>query len=80
MDIAMPGLNGIDATRRIKAVRPRVSVLVLSAYDDDQYVFVEKEGVAEKGDYLLLDFEVLDDEGAALADSKRETSTRLGIT
>jgi NarL family two-component system response regulator LiaR len=51
MDIAMPGLNGIDATRRIKAVRPRVSVLVLSAYDDDQYVFALLEAGA--AGYLL---------------------------
>jgi two-component system, NarL family, response regulator LiaR len=46
MDIAMPVLNGIEATRRIKAAVPRVSVLVLSAYDDDQYVFALLEAGA----------------------------------
>jgi NarL family two-component system response regulator LiaR len=51
MDIAMPVLNGIDATRRIKAAVPRVSVLVLSAYDDDQYVFALLEAGA--AGYLL---------------------------
>jgi two-component system, NarL family, response regulator LiaR len=51
MDIAMPLLNGIDATRRIKAAIPRVSVLVLSAYDDDQYVFALLEAGA--AGYLL---------------------------
>jgi DNA-binding NarL/FixJ family response regulator len=51
MDIAMPVLNGIDATRRIKAFAPRISVLVLSAYDDDQYVFALLEAGA--AGYLL---------------------------
>jgi DNA-binding NarL/FixJ family response regulator len=51
MDIAMPKLNGIEATRRIKAVHPTTAVLILSAYDDDEYVF----GLLEAGaaGYLL---------------------------
>jgi DNA-binding NarL/FixJ family response regulator len=51
MDIAMPVLNGIDATRRIKVANPGVGVLVLSAYDDDQYVFALLEAGA--AGYLL---------------------------
>lgn len=39
MDIAMPKLNGIEATRQIKLLNPRTAVLILSAYDDDEYVF-----------------------------------------
>lgn len=39
MDIALPGMNGIEATRQIKLTHPEVAVLVLSAYDDDEYVF-----------------------------------------
>jgi NarL family two-component system response regulator LiaR len=39
MDIAMPKLNGIEATRQIKLTSPRTAVLILSAYDDDEYVF-----------------------------------------
>lgn len=51
MDIAMPKLNGIEATRQIKATNPRISVLALSAYDDDQYIFALLEAGA--AGYLL---------------------------
>ncbi len=38
VDVAMPGMTGIEATRHIKAHLPNVAVLALTAYDDDQYV------------------------------------------
>ena len=51
MDIAMPRLNGIEATRQIKLIRPKTAVLILTAYDDDEYIF----GLLEAGaaGYLL---------------------------
>lgn len=39
LDIRMPEMTGVEATRRIKAQSPDVRVLVLTAYDDDPYVF-----------------------------------------
>jgi DNA-binding NarL/FixJ family response regulator len=39
MDLHMPGLNGIEATRRIVADRPHVAVLVLTMFDDDDSIF-----------------------------------------
>jgi DNA-binding NarL/FixJ family response regulator len=38
MDIALPRLNGIEATKQIKAAVPQVAILILSAHDDDEYV------------------------------------------
>lgn len=38
MDIAMPLLNGLDATRRIKRDHPEIKVLVLTMYDHEEYV------------------------------------------
>jgi DNA-binding NarL/FixJ family response regulator len=39
MDIQMPGLNGIDATREIVARSPHVAVLILTMFEDDDSVF-----------------------------------------
>ena len=51
IDIAMPRLNGIEATRQIKALLPATAVLILTAYDDDQYIFALLEAGA--AGYLL---------------------------
>jgi len=51
MDISMPRLDGIEATRQIKALYPEMVVLILSAYDDDQFVFSLLEAGA--AGYLL---------------------------
>lgn len=56
MDFAMPELNGIEATRQIKAVAPSVTILVLTAYDSEQYVFAFLEAGA--AGYLLKDVSV----------------------
>ncbi len=51
MDVRMPRLSGVEATRRIKAECPEVGVLVLTAHDDDEYVFALLEAGANG--YLL---------------------------
>ncbi|HEX2861671.1 MAG TPA: response regulator transcription factor, partial [Lacunisphaera sp.] len=57
MDIAMPVLNGLEATRQILTANPAARVIILSAHSDDEYVermraagvagFLEKQTSAE---------------------------------
>lgn len=51
MDIVMPKLSGIEATREVRKVSPSTAVLILTAYDDDRYII----GLLEAGaaGYLL---------------------------
>jgi DNA-binding NarL/FixJ family response regulator len=53
IDVAMPGMNGIEATKRIKAVLPGTKILVLTGYDYDEYIFSLLE-IGAAG-YLLKD-------------------------
>jgi DNA-binding NarL/FixJ family response regulator len=53
MDVSMPRLNGIEATRQIKAIYPNIAILPLTGYDDDEYVFALLEAGA--AGYLLKD-------------------------
>ena len=39
MDIRMPGMDGVEATRLIKDRYPHIKVIVLTTFDDDEYVF-----------------------------------------
>lgn len=38
LDIRMPGLNGVEATAEIKQRAPQTAVLIVSAFDDDDYI------------------------------------------
>lgn len=51
LDISMPRMNGIEATRKIKELAPLTAVLVFTAYDYDEYVFAILEAGA--AGYLL---------------------------
>ena len=64
MDIRMPVLNGIEATRRIRSSHPDVAVIVLTTFDLDQYVFqAVRAGAAG--------FFLKDDDAAPLLDGIR---------
>jgi DNA-binding NarL/FixJ family response regulator len=39
LDISMPNMNGIEATRELKRRSPEIAVLILTVYDDEQYIY-----------------------------------------
>ena len=53
MDIKMPGINGIEATREILHISPRISVLVVTMFEDEDSVFAAMRAGARG--YLLKD-------------------------
>jgi len=53
MDIRMPGLDGIEATRRAVAMRPNVRIVVLTTFDLDEYVYAALQAGASA--FLLKD-------------------------
>jgi len=68
VDIAMPNLNGIEATRQIVAKQPRLSVVILSMYSDETYVMRALEAGARA--FLLKDSAIADLTGAVEAVSQ----------
>jgi two-component system, NarL family, response regulator LiaR len=53
MDLKMPGVNGIHATRQIHQLFPKISILILTTYDDDEWLFDAVRSGASG--YLLKD-------------------------
>lgn len=58
MDITMPKLDGLEATRQIKAIHPKIAILVLTIHNDDQHVL----GILEAGAAGYLTKSVFGDE------------------
>lgn len=55
MDISMPDMNGIEATKKISSEFPEIEIIILSVYDDDQYINASLEAGASG--YLLKSVE-----------------------
>ncbi len=53
MDIRMPIMNGVDSVKKIKSILPKVAVIMLTTFDDDEYI-IEALSNGASG-YLLKD-------------------------
>jgi NarL family two-component system response regulator LiaR len=53
MDLVMPGMDGVDATRRVKNVSPRTQIIILTSFHQDEYIFPALQAGAIS--YLLKD-------------------------
>jgi len=53
MDLRMPEVNGVEAMKTIKATHPNINFIVLTTYDNDEYIFEGIEAGARA--YLLKD-------------------------
>ncbi|GIV96155.1 MAG: DNA-binding response regulator [Herpetosiphonaceae bacterium] len=58
MDLVMPGIDGVEATRRIKAISPTTQIIVLTSFSDDEKVFPAIKAGAIS--YLLKDVSPLE--------------------
>ncbi len=53
MDLVMPGMDGVEATRKVKDVSPRTQIIVLTSYHQDEHIFPALRAGAIS--YLLKD-------------------------
>ena len=67
MDLIMPGMDGVTATRQLKAQSPRTQIIMLTSYHQDEHIFPAIRAGALS--YLLKDIEP-----AALADAVRKAA------
>jgi NarL family two-component system response regulator LiaR len=53
MDLIMPGMDGVEATRRVKNISPRTQIVVLTSYHEDEHIFPALQAGALS--YILKD-------------------------
>jgi len=67
MDLVMPGMDGVEATRQVKTASPRTQIVVLTSYHEDEHIFPALRAGAIS--YILKDIKM--DE---LADAVRQAA------
>lgn len=53
MDLVMPGLDGVEATRKLKDISPRTQIIILTSFHEDEHIFPALQAGAIS--YLLKD-------------------------
>jgi DNA-binding NarL/FixJ family response regulator len=71
MDLIMPGMDGVEATRRVREVSPRSQVVVLTSYHEDVHIFPAIKAGALS--YLLKDLDPAELAEAVRAAARGET-------
>jgi len=72
MDLIMPDMDGVEATRRVKQVSPRSQVVVLTSYHEDEHIFPALKAGALS--YVLKDLSAEE-----LADAVRKAAVREAV-
>jgi NarL family two-component system response regulator LiaR len=58
MDLVMPGMDGVETTRRVKNISPRSQIIILTSFHQDEYIFPALQAGAIS--YLLKDLKASD--------------------
>ncbi len=58
MDLVMPGMDGVEATRRVKNASPRTQIIILTSFHQDEYIFPVLQAGAIS--YLLKDVKAVE--------------------
>jgi NarL family two-component system response regulator LiaR len=72
MDLVMPDMDGVEATRKIKDLSPRTQVIVLTSYHQDEHIFPALQAGAIS--YLLKDIKAIELVEAIHRAAKREAT------
>ena len=72
MDLIMPGMDGVEATRQVKNISPRTQIVVLTSYHEDEHIFPALQAGALS--YLLKDVEMDELADAVIKASKGEAT------
>ncbi len=72
MDLIMPGMDGVEATRRVKNVSPRTQIVVLTSYHEDEHIFPALQAGAIS--YVLKDLGMEELADAILKASRGEAT------
>jgi len=72
MDLVMPGMDGVEATRKVKDVSPRTQIIILTSFHEDKHIFPALQAGAIS--YLLKDVKAIELVEAILRASKGEAT------
>jgi NarL family two-component system response regulator LiaR len=72
MDLIMPGMDGVEATRQVKNISPRTHIIVLTSYYEDEHIFPALQAGAAS--YILKDVK-MDELAEAIRSASRGEAT-----